>query len=488
MRRLAAILALPLALSACEVGPNYVKPDLKAPPAYADAASTRRTAISAEDADLSTWWIRLADPELDSLVARVLKGNPDLEAAASRVRQAREQEKVAAAALLPSATATGSAVKYDSQRNAPDAPAGGASPQAGAGGLPIPSHETLYSAGFDAVWEVDIFGGVRRGIEAAHASAEASEWERRDGQVSLLAETANAYLTLRTMQARIALGQAELKRQQDLFALISARRRNGFTTDLDVNQQGVQVATAAAQIPQLEAGAAAEIHALGVLTGQPPEALGQELAARGPASDDPALPPPPPTLPTGLPSQLLERRPDVREAERRLAAANAEIGVQTANLYPKLDLLGLASFVSPRIENLLSSQNVSTIGVGAIQAPLFQGGRVRASISAAREAREQAFQAYRKAVLAAFRDVEDALARFRSEDDRRTHLVEAAGAAERNLRIARDQYGAGTVAFINVLQAENALLNSRDQLIQSDAQTLTDLVSLYKALGGGWSA
>ena len=162
--------------------------------------------------------------------------------------------------------------------------------------------------------------------------------------------------------------------------------------------------------------------------------------------------------------------------------------MQTANLYPKLNLLGLASFASPQLQSLLSTQNISTVGVGMVQVPLFDAGKRGAAVKAAREEREQAFQAYRGAVLGAFRDVEDALARFRTEDERRTHLVEASGSAERNLKIAQDQYGAGTVAFINVLQAENALLNSRDQLVQSDAQALSDLTALYKALGGGWSA
>jgi NodT family efflux transporter outer membrane factor (OMF) lipoprotein len=486
-----ALRLLPLlALSACEVGPNYARPQLPTPPAYAEAAPTARTAITAEDADLSSWWSGLGDAELDSLVRRALKDNPDLEAAAAKVREARAQETSATAGLFPNVSGSGDAVKLDSQRNSKAQPSGssgssgsnGGSSGGGLAGLPIPSHLALYSAGFDATWEADIFGGVRRGIEAAKANAEAAEWARRDGQVSLAAETANAYLTLRAVQARITLGEAELKRQKDLFQLISARRQHGFVTELDVNQQNTQVAQAAAQIPQLQAQADAEIHALGVLIGQPPEALASELAAAA------ALPPPPMRLPTGLPSELLLRRPDLRQAERRLAAANAQIGVQTANLYPKLNLLGLASFASPQLQSLLSTQNFSTVGVGMLQVPLFDAGRREAAIKAAREEREQAFQAYRGAVLGAFREVEDALAKFRSEDERRTHLVEAAGSAERNLKIAQDQYGAGTVAFINVLQAENALLNSRDQLVQSDGQALSDLVSLYKALGGGWSA
>lgn len=485
MRRLAlVVLALP-ALAACEVGPNYSKPDLPAPPAYAAAASTSRTTVTAADADLSSWWKGLGDAELDSLIDRALKDNPDLAAASARVRAARAQEVSAAGALLPSLSARGDAVKYDSQRNTPARPSGQSGPpssSSGLAGLPIPTHLTLYSAGFDASWEADIFGGARRGIEAAKANAEAAEWTRRDGQVSLVAEIANAYLTLRALQARIALEQAELQRQQDLFQLIRDRRQHGFTTDLDVNQQTTQVAGVAAQIPQLQAAAAGQVHALGVLIGQPPETLIQELAAKGAT-----LPPPPMNLPAGLPSELLLRRPDLRAAERRLAAANAQIGVQTANLYPRLNLLGLASFAGPRLDSLFSTQNFATIGLGMLQAPLFNGGRTRAAIDQAKAEREQAFQAYRGAVLGAFREVEDALARFKAEDDRRAHLTDSVAAAERNLKIAQDQYGAGLVTFINVLQAENALLSGRDQLVQSDAQALADLTALYKALGGGWN-
>jgi NodT family efflux transporter outer membrane factor (OMF) lipoprotein len=294
---------------------------------------------------------------------------------------------------------------------------------------------------------------------------------------------ANAYLTLRALQARIAIGQDELQRQKDQFALIRARREHGFVTGLDVNQQSVQVATAAAQIPQLQAAANAQIHALGVLLGEAPESLVKDLA-----STAVVLPPLPPTLPTGLPSQLLERRPDLREAERRLAAANAQIGVQTANLYPKLNLIGLPAFASPRIEDVLSTQNFSTLPVGMLSTPIFEGGRTRAAIAAAKEEHAQALLAYRGAVLGAFRDVEDALARFKAEDSRRANLAQSLAAAQNSLKIAQDQYAAGIVTYINVVQAQNAVLNSRDQLVQSDAQALSDLVAVYKALGGGWSS
>jgi NodT family efflux transporter outer membrane factor (OMF) lipoprotein len=487
MRRIVVLLLTSVltGVAGCTVGPDYHKPELATPPAYLEAVNTPRTAVLQTKADLSTWWTQFGDPELDSLVARALVGNPDLQSAASRVREARQQERVTAAAELPSVSATGNAITYNSERNSSTG-GGAGSGQGGNSGLAdlsIPTHTNLYAAGFDATWEVDLFGGTRRSIEAARADTQAQEWARRDGQVSLMAEVANDYLTLRTLQVRIAIGEAELQRQRDLFTLIRARRQSGFITNLDVNQQSVQVATAAAMIPQLDAQARAMIHALGVLVGQPPEALADELKA----NQSVTLPPPPPTLPVGLPSELLERRPDVREAERRLAAANAQIGVQVANLYPKLNLIGIASFASGDISALFSSDNFASAAVGMASEKLFDGGRTRAQIRAAREERVQALLAYHKAVLGSLRDVEDALGRLTAEESRRTNLAQSVSAAENSLKIAEDQYRTGLVPFINVLQSETSLLNSRDLLAQSDSQSLTDFVAVYKALGGGWS-
>jgi NodT family efflux transporter outer membrane factor (OMF) lipoprotein len=299
----------------------------------------------------------------------------------------------------------------------------------------------------------------------------------------LVAEVANDYLSLRILQARIALGRSELQRQQDLFGLIHARRVSGFVTDLDVNQQTVAVATAAAQIPQFAAEAQVEIHALGVLVGQPPESLIDELRPT-----DTELLATPSSLPIELPSDLLRRRPDIREAERRLAAANANVGVNEAALYPKLNLLGLASVGSMKVSDLFSWGNLVSAGVGMVTEPIFNGGRTRAAISVAEDEEDQALLAYEAKVFSAFRDVEDALARYKSEDARRERLGQAVVAATSSLAIAQDQYGTGFVTYINVLQAQNALLNSQDQLVQSDGQVLTDLVSVYKALGGGWES
>jgi NodT family efflux transporter outer membrane factor (OMF) lipoprotein len=479
MRR-GPLFALPLALlaTACTVGPTYRAPQLPTPPAYAEAASTQRLQITPADADLSRWWTQFGDPLLDALVTEALAGNPDIATADSRVREAREQETVASAAEYPTLNGTTNALTLNSNRSSGSGAAG-----AGSSGIRIPSHTNLYSAGFDATWELDLFGGTRRSIEEARANTDSYRWAERDTRVSLVAEVANDYLTLRALQARIAVGQAELRRQKDLFTLIAARRKTGFVTNLDVNQQSTAVATAAAEIPQLQAQAKAEIHAIGVLLGQPPEALTARLAATGAA-----LPPPPPTLPTGLPSELLRRRPDIRRAERRLAASNAEIGVRTANLYPKVNLIGLASFAGTSLDSLFSHQNLTSIGVAMASVPIFDAGKTRASIRVAREENRQAEIAYQTAILIALRDVEDALARYSAEETRRTSLAQSVVAAQGSLKIAQDQYRTGFVTFINVLTAENTLLNAEDQLTQSDAQVATDLVAIYKALGGGWTS
>jgi len=460
------------ALAACTVGPDYHRPDVPTPQAFSEPGAS----APASDADLSRWWLQFHDPVLESLIERALANNLDLEAAASRVRQARFGEKVADAAQWPTVNATGGALTLNSDRGS-GASSTGAPPQ----GFQLPGHLNLYSAGFDATWEIDLFGGVRRQIQEAKANSEAAVWARRDGEVTLTAEVAADYMTLREVQTRIAIGEAELARQGDIGKLVGARRQAGFVTNLDVNQQTSATATAAAQLRQLDAQERTEIHAIAILLGEPPETLEPTLA-RGAAQVAS-----PPILPTGLPSDLLQRRPDIREAERKLAAANAEIGVQTAGLYPKLDLLGLASFAAPTVGNLFSSQSFTSAGAGLLTAPLFNAGKTHAAIGEAREEATQAQLAYRTAILGALRDTEDALARYRSEEARRAQLAQAVGAAANSLAIARDQYRVGLVTFLNVYTAENTLLGARDQLAQSDAQSAEDLVSLYKALGGGWT-
>ncbi|HEX4270635.1 MAG TPA: efflux transporter outer membrane subunit, partial [Rhizomicrobium sp.] len=315
MKRLAFILLA--AVAGCTVGPDYKKPDTPMPPGYAGLPGSKADApLSmpvAQSIDLSAWWQGFHDPELESLIGRALSANLDLLTAASRVREAREQEFVAGAAGLPQVNATGNAVRLHSASNILQKIGGGSQTggAAATGGTDI----KLYSLGFDATWEADIFGGVRRSVEAAAAGTEAARWQMRDGEVSLTAEIAVDYFTLRSDQARLAILAAQEKSQRETLMLVTARARTGFVTELDVNQQQQLLASTQAQRPPLMTETAAMRHAIAVLLGLQPTALDAELNAAA------ALPEMPPSLPVGLPSDLLRARPDIRAAERRLAQA-----------------------------------------------------------------------------------------------------------------------------------------------------------------------
>jgi NodT family efflux transporter outer membrane factor (OMF) lipoprotein len=469
-------------LGACTVGPDYHAPEPKVPPSYRALADAPYATPVAEAADLSAWWTQFNDPELQSLVARALKANLDLKTAASRVRQARTQEIVAGAAELPTVNASGNAAHLHSSSSPLQSLSGGAS-SGSSSGSPPPSGGTdisLYSVGFDASWELDIFGGGRRGIEAAKAQSEAALWQMRDGEVTLTAEIAADYMALRAAQARKSILQRQLKAQQDVLELVAARARTGFVTELDVNQQKNLAAATAAQIPALDAQALSLEHAIATLLAQEPDALAAELEATAPA---PALPA---GLPVGMPSDLLRRRPDIRAAERNLAAATAEIGVAVADLYPKFNLLAGVSLASNSLDTLFDSKSLGEFGLGMITWPIFNAGKTEANIAAKQEGREQAYFAYQKAVLGAVKDVEDALVRVITEQRRIASLADADASARESTALALQQYRAGLVTYVNVLTAQNSALSDDDQLSQARAQLSADLVALYKALGGGW--
>jgi outer membrane protein, multidrug efflux system len=478
MRRLASAGLAAGLLAGCAVGPNYHRPEVPTPSAYSESGPGV-SAAPPSDAELAAWWTQFNDPELNSLVDRAIKANLDLESAASRVRQSRQQEVVQGSAGLPHVGADAAAAQINTNSHTimlPPSLTGGQP-----AGITTPSRLNLYSLGFDATWEIDLFGGVRRGVEAAKANTEAAQWQRRDGEVSLTAEVANDYFNLRAAQARIALLNDELKAERDAFTLIGARRQAGFVTRLDVNQQQTQVETVAAELPALEAQEHAMRHALAVLLGEPPEALDAELAPAG------ALPAPPSSLPVGLPSDLLRRRPDIRAAERQLAAANANVGVAVANLYPKINLLDLASLASLHLDTLFEGRNGTNVGAGYSTWSLFEGGRLRADVKISKEQRDQALLAYKKAVLGALQDAEDSLSRYSTEEEHRASLQRTLDAAQSSLAIAKAQYAAGLVPYLNVLSSDSAEQRARDQLTASDAQIDQDLASLFKALGGGWT-
>ncbi|HTX24755.1 MAG TPA: efflux transporter outer membrane subunit [Steroidobacteraceae bacterium] len=474
LRAPVVLIALLAVSSGCAVGPSYEEPHLATPPSFGElpgsAGESPLSAPSSAEADLTEWWRQFHDRELERLVDRALRSNLDLLTAASRIRQAREQEIIAGAALLPSVGSSVSGTRLHANSN----------PLANGGSSPLAL--AIYSLAFDASWEVDLFGGTRRGIEAARAGAEAAVWDMRDAEVSLTAEVANDYIQLRATQARIAIAQDAVRRQQDLLTLAQARASTGFVTELDVNQQRAQLAATRAELPALASERQTLMHALAVLLAASPQALVQELSPSAPVPGVPV------SLPGGLPSDLLRRRPDVRAAERRLAAATAEEGVAVAALYPKFDLLGLAAFAGSSAGSLVSSKNFDALGLGFIDWPIFEGGKRRANIRASEELRAQSYLAYRRSVLAALQDTEDALVRYRDEQQRLVALREEQAAADASLDIAAARYRAGLVTFIDVLQASATDLNARDQVEQGVEGLAQDLVSLYKALGGGWGA
>jgi multidrug efflux system outer membrane protein len=483
-------------LAACAVGPNYKPPDEVVPAQYAGTsgagtAGSVATGAAQTDVALARWWTGFDDPTLDDLVARALRDNLDVQAAASRMREARQQEIVAGAAAWPSLSANAQFTHSHLSQNSLGSlgglvgGAGGAGGSAGAAGGANPSAFGLpgfdfntYQLGFDASWELDLFGRTRRSVEAAHDTMTANVWNSRDTKVSLVAEVADTYLALRAAQRRLAINQRDLARQQDLLDQIRTRTAFGLATGLDVRQQETAVAATSSALPPLSAEVDVRLHALGVLLGEPPEALLDTLGT--------AASPTPPSIPAGLPADLLRRRPDIRAAERQLAAATANIGVAVADYYPDITLTASPALVSTALSNLLTwgSRNL-TAGAG-LSWNLFDGGKVKANVAIANEHQRQALLTYRKTVLTALQDVEDALTRSDADRTRQQDLARQTDSARAAADLSRGQYRAGLIPFSTVLTTEAALLSAQDTATQNAATTAQDVVALYKALGGGW--
>jgi NodT family efflux transporter outer membrane factor (OMF) lipoprotein len=514
----------------CMVGPHYRPPDDKLPDAF-DAVPLSQPAtgrIVARSESLEQWWTVFQDPELNSLVERALRNNRDLKEAVSRVRQARAERAIVAGGLTPdvavtagydralgsnnvqiplsqlagsstgasaagggSSSGSSSAARAD-QVTEPGASGGSASSSAGTGIPPggpnspfgeggLPGVTTnLYQVGFDASWELDFFGGARRAVQAADAELAAAREGERAVRISLLAEVASYYIQLRLTQQRTAIARRNLEAQRQTYAIAQDRFHAGLGTELPAEQQRTQWRSTAATLPALEGAARSTEHELAFILGEDPDALAGEL-------DPPRnLPPIPPEIPVGVPSELLRRRPDVRRAERQLAAATADVGVATAALFPQFSLTGLAGLDSSDLKHLPEwSSHYYSISPG-IQWPILEWRSVHAAIRVQNELQAQALLGYQTAVAQALKEVEDALVSYQTERTRRLALAEAEGAAQRSLTVARQTYSSGLVDQLAALVAEGQLLQAEDAVAQSDASLRTDLVALYKALGGGW--
>ena len=496
LKRASGPLAAAALASGCTVGPNYRPQDAAMPANFVEPQAAPAPGASIDPA---TWWRAFNDPILDKLVERALADNPDMAIAASRVRQARLQEIAARSAGLPQVNASTEATHVEFSKNAgfssiarlfSGGSGGGASGggqtggggQGGSSGIALPgSGITTYAAGFDASWELDIFGGVRRQVEGARARAEAVEWSRRDAAVTLSAEVAQAYFALRLDQTTAATIQAEIARQTRALEIAGNTARAGLVPQVDITRQRGQLTNTQARLEPVQADTRVRLHALGFLVGGDPSSVTADLAGSAPALA------PVPMVPAGLPSDLLRRRPDVRAAERALAASTADIGVAVADLYPRFSLTGVAQLISTSLASLFERDSLQLTGTGSARFPLVDWGRRQATVRMRREDREQAYQQYRQAVLGALRDVEDPLAQLDAERRRNETLRRAVADNEVSARATEAQYRTGFVAQDALLNAETQVLAAREQLVTSDAQLRQMTVSLFKAIGGGWS-
>lgn len=458
-------LALAAILAACSpVGPNYQPPKPVLPSTW--SGQQTENAAPAKVEELAHWWTQFNDPLLASLIQRAVAANPDLKGAEARILQARAQYRLTTAAAAPSLDVSGA---YSSNRRSGNV-----------GGSSAGTTQDLFQTGFDAGWEIDLFGGVRRAVEAAEAHLAAVEEARRDVLVSLEAEVARNYLELRANQQRLATAREDCAVQEETLKLVRGLEQSGLGSKLEEAQAKTQLALISAQLPPLEDSIGQSIYRLALLLGQQPQALREELSTAAP------LPAMPARLPTALPSDLLRRRPDIRQAERQLAAATADIGVATAELFPRFSLTGLVGLESSRVGDLLSSSSRYWTAGPAVRWALFDGGRVRANIAFMQGRRQEAEAAYEKAVLTALNEVEAALLSLDREKETRRTLVEAVTAGQRAVDLATGRYRSGLAGFLDVLQSESALFQSRDQLAQSEQRLAVDQVALFKALGGGW--
>ena len=470
--RLLLLALLALAAGGCAVGPNYHPPTVSAPTHWSEPLAGGETNAPVS---LTAWWNNFHDPELDSLVNRAVQSNLDLHIAQARVREARAQYGIAAANLWPSANVSGSYARTETSHHQPVL-----------GSLPIPSNvpfeNDVYQAGFDASWELDVFGGKRRATEAARAEVAASEFGRRATVMTLLGEVARNYIDVRGYQRRLAIARENIKAQSEAVAITQNRFSHGVSSDLDVQQAATLLASTKAEVPTLQTALQASMHRLGVLLGQPPGALQEELASTVP------IPAAPPEVPVGLPSDLLLRRPDVQQAERQLAAATANIGVATADLFPKFSLTGIAGFESISTSDWFTSgSRFWSIGP-TVQWKIFDAGQIRANIKVQTARQEAALAAYEKTVLSAFENVENNLVAYANEQIRRRSLEDAVTSSRKSLELANKLYANGLTDFVNVLEAERSLYQAQDALVQSDRTVSTDVVALYKSLGGGWQS
>jgi NodT family efflux transporter outer membrane factor (OMF) lipoprotein len=479
-----------LFLGGCTVGPDFKAPEWASPASWFGGPKEQVPPAESKPVALPVdpnWWSLFHDAQLTALERRVAAENLDVRVAGMRVAESRALLGTARAAEFPTLNANAS---YNRQKAsnvgvfsaAPTALGANGARTNTAGGL---AGHTLapfdvYQYGFDASWEIDLWGGVKRSVESATASAVAADEAQRGALLTAQAEVARDYITLRGVQAQLQIARDNVRIARESLSLTQQRAAGGVTTDLDVANASAQLRTTMAQIPRLEEQEAQTINALSLLLGQPPNALRTELETARP------VPPVPPQVPIGLPSELARRRPDIRQAEAQLHAATADIGVAVADFYPTLTLGGSVGLQALQFASAFNA-NARQYSVGpGLTVPLFEAGRLRATLNLRKAQQQEAAINYQKTVLQAWHDVDNALTAYQAEQSRRDQLVQAVAESRRALNLAQSRYQQGVADFLTVLDAQRTLLGAEQELADSTTTVSANLVALYKALGGGW--
>jgi len=470
-------------LAGCTVGPNYRAPRLNMPVEFSAATTqpatyptTLPTVASSPPFELAHWWESLNDPELDSLIGRAIVANPDLQIAVNRLQEAREILAVDTGQSLPDAEASvgaGIGSGTNSTKGRVSAPLNAATNTGG-------YKEITQVLGFDAAWEVDLFGQVRRQVEAAQADARAAADFRNQALVTLTGDVAAAYFDVRTLQARVQITKQAIEVQRNTADYARGRFQQGFVSELDADLAERELHSFESTLPPLESQLGAAKRAVAVLLGEFPEEIGNEL------DSSQAMPQPPAELPTGLPAELLRRRPDVRLAEQQLIAANAQIGVATANLYPQIFLTAGGGWQGQGLGRTPILWNgIWSVGP-AVRWALFDFGTIDAAVNIEDYHTREMLWNYRKSVIAAVEEVDNALQNYDAERARLSELSQAVVVAQRALTVAKGRYERGIIDFLNVLDAQRQLFALQDQYALSQEQTVTQFIAVCKALGGGW--
>ena len=463
---------LGIGLTGCTVGPDFQTPEIRVAPRRSASDGGSVPSRTVEGAVDIAWWKSFRDSQLASLVERLVAQNLDLETAAERVVQSVAQRQVAASQGLPHIEGQ-SLTTYN--RESPNGPLSLLTPAPGA-----PLEYALFRDGLTSSWQLDLFGRVRRAVEAADANTLAAVENRHGVALAAVAELAQSYMQLRGTQNRLGIAKRNLRLAEENVELANTRFRNGVATTLDLAQARAQQATIAATLPPLRTQEAELINAIGMLLGNAPRGLEAELRRSQ------ILPRVPRKVPVGLPGTLVRRRPDVREAEAKLHEATAQTGVAVANFYPDVTLNGAANVESLHLSNLFSPTSGAFAVGPSISIPIFEGGQLKGALALRESQQRESAILFQKTVLRAWKEVDDALTAYREAQRRRADVARSVIENQAVLQAARQRYSEGAIDFLNVITTQAQLLQSENDLADSDTQIAIDLVNLYRALGGGW--